>query len=192
MVKVQVVGYYTPTYKLVVQKLKDSCTKLGINAYIHPMMDQGGWTANVMAKPSFVLACLNLFKQADGIFYTDADSEFVSVPDWEQFGGCHISCHRFQRTNHHPTEYLTGSMFFANTPTTKQFVSEWTAATANRKFSATPEQDSFKDTITKWDERISWTNMDPSLVYIHDDFKTIYPEVKPVILHYQASRKHRK
>lgn len=190
--RVQAVGYFTPTYKKEAARLITSCDKLKLPLYLHPLPDQGSWTANVMAKPAFVLAALNLFKQADGIFYTDADSEFLSIPDWEFFNDCHISCHRFQRTKHHEIEYLTGSMFFANTPTTKNFIADWCQATLGRDYSATPEQDSLKQTILKWDERISWKDLPPALVYIHDDFKTIYPSVKPQIVHYQASRKHRK
>lgn len=191
--RVQLVAYYTKSYQKEVKRLKESLSKLKLDAYIHPMPDQGSWAQNVMVKPAFILGCLNAFKACDGIFYVDADAEFVSVPDWEKlFGDCHISYHRFQRSKYHAVESLTGSVFVSNTPTAKQFVSEWCDATKDRETSFTPEQDSLSSTMVRWQDRISWKDLPPEYVFIHDDFKMIYPGVKPAILHWQASRRMRK
>lgn len=190
--KLQVVSYYTPTYAKEAKRLRDSCLRVGIEPYLHPMRDQGSWAENVMAKPPFILACLNIFKGLDGVFFTDADSEFVSLPDWETFADCHLSYHRFQRSDRHPVEALTGSMFFCNSPTTKRFLADWGMETAGRQKSFTPEQDSLKLVMDRWQDRISWKDLPPSMVYVFDDWKTIYPGVHPVILHHQASRTKRR
>lgn len=191
-IKVQVVAYYTDRYKGEVRRLKGSLDKLGIDGYIHPMPDQGSWAQNVMVKPAFILGCLNAFKTVDGIFYTDADSEFLSLPDWEKFNDCHISYHRFQRSGHHAIESLTGSMYFCNSPTTKRFVAEWCEATKVFGTSFTPEQDSLKVVMDRWQDRISWKDCGADYCYIFDDFRAIYPKVAPVIRHMQASRRLRK
>ena len=145
-----------------------------------------------MAKPAFILACLNLFPEYDGLLWTDADSEFLGVPDFTYFQDCHISYLRFKRSKDHLEEYLTGTVFYSNTPTTKRFILDWIDETRKYGKHFTPEQDSLKITAARWKDKISWKELPPKYVYIKGDFNELYPGVRPVILHYQASRVKRK
>ena len=189
--KIKTVAYYTDNYEEEVIKLASSCQKFGIDADYVSVGGGYTWMQAVKMKPAFIMTMLNSLGNYDGILYVDADAVFRAAPDWELFSTCHFAAHKFKRSRHHNVEMLTGTLYFANVPIIRDFVKRWDILTAACETS-TPEQDTLKIAFDYFHEDLSYWDFGPEYVFIHDDFKEIYPGVKPVIEHFQASRRLRR
>lgn len=197
---VKVCGYYTNReYQREAVRLLDSLDRFGLYYEVKALHGVDGWLDSVLAKPRFILDCLRE-SAADAILYTDADSEFLAKPDWEVFKDANVSWHRFKRSDAHAQENLTGTMWFRNTPEVRSFVEDWAAETLLPAYRNhfTPEQDSLRATFDLktsggqlWCQQLRFVPMPPTWCWF-DDCREVYGEQVPVVLHRQASRKHRK
>lgn len=189
--------FTTDNYVLEADRLKASLSRLELPAHVIPVAPLGGWGAAVMWKPSFILSQLENNPGRD-VFYVDADAEFLDVPDWSLFDGVDASWHVFKRHPTHEAEFLTGTLFFRNTPDVREFVKCWRDRTVNWGWSSTPEQGSLKAEwetgrpalpAKRWSDLLIHRDLPPSLVYVFDDWQVLYPKERAVILHHQASRR---
>lgn len=199
MLTVKVVSYHTlGPYAEYARDLVRTAKSFGVELHSVPMPEPAEWMFNwndwsdvVAWKPSFLLHQLDKWKSMDGILYVDADATFEAYPDFSIFEGVHFSAHWFTRSKVHETEILTGTLYLANTPTIREFVSDWIDATPPFRHTFTPEQASLKYIWPKWKEKLIVKDMPPEYVWIGDTFGHVYGDRKPVILHHQASRKYR-
>lgn len=197
--KVKTVAFYTlGPYADEAKKLLDSCDEHGVDvdlsAMPKPLPSTAGWRDwhdVVTFKPKFILSMLQKHKDYDGILYTDADSRFVRPPDWSVFDSAHVSFHTFKRNAHTEPEFLSGTMYFANTPTVLEFVEHWAKVTPNFRYKFTPEQDSLKSIWGHWGEVLIYKDPGPEWCWIFDDSIKIYGHRSPFVIHYQASRRLR-
>jgi len=186
------VAYYTnDAYKREADKLGASLSELCIGFAIYAVYELAarGWKAAVMHKPRFILECLQQWEDYD-ILYTDADSIFRCIPDWRRFNTADLAGHLFTRSRHHGPELLTGTLFFKNNPRVHDFVRRWVEITTNFQSSPTPEQESLAH-LVKHSPEIKFKDFGPEMVWIFDDFRAIYPQGRPIIEHFQASRRLR-
>ena len=197
--KVKTVAFYTlGPYAEEAKKLLDSCDRFGVDldlsALPKPLPSTAGWRDwhdVVTFKPKFILSMLEKHKDVDGILYTDADSVFARVPDFSVFDGAHVAFHKFRRTKNAEDEFLSGTMYFANTPTVREFVSHWAKVTPQYRYKFTPEQDSLKSIWGHWGEILCFKDPGPEWCWIFDDSKKIYGHRESVVVHFQASRRNR-
>lgn len=199
MLNVQVVAFATMgPYLAEAKKLLDSADEFGIKVDISTLpqpvsylAEWSDWSDVVSYKPRFILKMLDKHKDRDGILYTDADSKFARYAEFSVFEKAHIGFHTFKRSKAHPTEFLTGTMYFAVTPTVRKFVEDWASITPTYRKKFTPEQDSLKECMKRWGGAISYVDPGPEWCWIHDDFPNIYGQRTPVVVHFQASRRMR-
>lgn len=172
-------------------RLEASLSKYGIPYEIRRLEHPGSWHKAVSMKPKFIR---NMLAETtlDGVLYLDADAEVVEPLPLSELEGFDVGLTKFQRSKEHPLEYLTGTMFFRKSLDTLDLTSAWANRVDMYTHSQTPEQDALKhayngDCINV----LKFKDLGPAWTYIHDDFKELFPDVKPLILHYQASREYR-
>ncbi len=194
-VKVRVVAYATnEAYWNEAQKLRLSLEELMIPHRIYrENKPDWTWDRAVRWKPAF---CLRELAQAkslgfDAMLYVDADAIFRTIPDWSQVKTADVGAHWFQRTKHHNVELLTGTLFFRCTPRIEILLEHWIEITGRVGTSPTPEQHSLILALKDRDD-LCIRDFGPEWVYIFDDFRSIYTKSRPVIEHFQASRRLRK
>jgi len=190
------VAFYTEDgdgYEKEAERLIESFTSHNIEYAISKIKPMD-WQDAVCWKPEFILGSLEHFESIDGILYVDADAEFMNQPDFRIFKDCHVAFHEFKRSPHHPTEILTGTLYFANTPLVKEFLEEWATETQKWRNTDTPEQCAWRAIWDGWEKRLLKKDLPPEWVWIYDDFPRRYGNRNPdeiVVKHYQASRRLR-
>ncbi len=176
-------------YRRQSERLEASLTKYGIPYQIERLEHPGSWHKAVSMKPAFIKRMLEQ-TTLDGVLYLDADAEVVAPLPMDSWGIYDIGFTRFKRSPEHDEEFLTGTMFFRKHPMVLDVLDKWAELTASFPHSHTPEQDALKHVLAGSTGLCS-IDLGPAWTYIHDDFKELYPDVKPLILHYQASREYR-
>lgn len=180
-------------YELEVKTLQQSLKRFCLDHRVYEYPKFQSWQEAVSFKPEFILRALNDHPSYDGVLYVDADAQFARRPDFRVLDGFHLAVHYFKRSPQAQIETLTGTVFVANTPTTKSFLKEWISLTGKFKHSSTPEQDSLKILLRRKAEGFYVGNLSPEWCWIFDTSQDIYgKDLKPVIVHYQASRRLRK
>lgn len=176
-------------------RLEASLTKYGIPYEIRRLEHPGSWHAAVSMKPQFIRDML-AETALDGVLYLDADAEVVAPLPLHQLECYDAAFTRFKRSAGHEEEFLTGTMFFrkhgANVKVEEMLgvLDRWSELTEAFSHSSTPEQDALKRVLAE-STGICAMDLGPAWTYIHDDFKELFPDVKPLIMHYQASREYR-
>lgn len=189
-----IMSYFTDgsIYEHEAARLKASLEEFDICKYVvHRAPACDTWGEAVRYKPAFIQEMLALFRHCDGVLYVDTDAAFLREPDFSVFEDCHFAAHHFKRSPHAQEEILTGTLYFANTPTVKEMIDDWIVETVRWKHSMTPEQDSLREILPRWQDQIIAKRLDPEWCWIYDDFPAVYGQRMPIIEHYQASRKVR-
>ncbi len=185
-----VVAYYTnDDYAKEAERLRLSLEELCIPHAIKAVKGISGWNEAVRFKPRFIFECMTTFNR--DLLYVDADAIFRNVPDWPILEGMDVGVHHFQRSKRHAVELLTGTVYVRNGVETLQFVTEWARLTDNFVGCDTPEQESLRQTVKTFGSLVRLGNLPPSWCFIFDDMRRMYPDTRPVIEHFQASRRYR-
>lgn len=171
-------------------RLEKSLARFAIPYEFERVTHPGSWHAAVSMKPSFIRRMLEATTM-DGVLYLDADAEVVAPLPFEELDLADVAFTHFQRSLSHPPEMLTGTMFFRKSMETLIFLDAWSERVPLWRYSHTPEQDALKQTIVDLKPTLRMMDLGPAWTYIHDDFAELYPDVRPLIKHYQASREYR-
>ena len=185
------IAYYTTdAYEKEVRKLNESLRFQGLadSSYVKSVDPFKSWHDAVVYKPRFILETMEKYRNYDGFLYVDADARFMRKPEWKIFDGKEIGFMHFKRSVHVPVEFLTGTMFFANTPPVEIFVNEWADITPRYRHCDCPEQMSLKEVVERHPD-LAYLDLPPEWVYIFDTFQQKFPSVHPIVKHYQASRR---
>lgn len=183
--------FYTPTYGVYARKWEDSLAALGRTLpYRAERLPARGWDAAVRNKPAFIAGALARCDR-DWLCWVDADAIFRRVPELP--ADCDVSWHEFKRVPRQAQpDYLTGTLLFRDTEQVRAFVDDWARRTSKLGVGAMePEQVTLRDTWKDWKGKLRWADLGPENVFIHDDFRKVYPDVEPAIEHFQASRQMR-
>ena len=178
-------------YRRQSERLEASLTKYGIPYQIERLEHPGSWHKAVSMKPAFIKRMLEE-TTLDGVLYLDADAEVVAPLPLEVLAGVDIAYTEFRRSKEHPLELLTGTMLLRKNDSVMSLLDYWVENIGHWGHSPTPEQGALMETILAEDcPAVVTKDLGPAWTYIHDDFKDLFPDVKPLILHYQASREYR-
>lgn len=178
-----VVSFYTPEYVEEANKLNLSLARYGYPRDIQLVdLHNQSWERRTCYKPKFIL---EMMKRHPGqpLVWVDADAEFLHYPDlFDNFSadGQPIAAHL-----RHGYEFLSGTVWFDGSERCKEIVEAWATQAAAQ---------------TTWDQRILQRILQNANDY--EDLYTLPVEYcsifdgrdippRPVILHNQASRKHR-
>jgi hypothetical protein len=186
-----VIAYYTPgnQYETLSENLKESCNNLQIPLFLKPIQDLGSWERNTHYKANFIYECLNSYTQ--NLVYVDVDAVFRKYPDIFDSLDCDIA-YRTENFKWRKNEALSGTIFLKNNESVKALIKNWisinNAIPAIRRVPSTWEQANMQKAVQA-NPFIKYHNLPPEYTYIFDHTRRMYPDIEPIIEHFQASRK---
>lgn len=188
------VAYYTinTAYESEAAKLRASLSKLNLLYDIVPVPSLGSWQENTRFKAKFMQQMLNKHK-GKNLVYVDVDAVVHSIPILFKDMKCDIGI-RYQDFRWRKNECLSGTIFMANNEKTMKICEEWERINIKEKNNRhNLEQWNLGNAIELFGKEIGLNvqNIPPEYTFIFDSMKQIYPNVKPVIEHFQASRKNK-
>ena len=192
MNKIKVVAYYTlnTPYEEEVKNLRTSLDELNLDHDIVGIKDLGSWQVNTRAKALFMREMLDKHSNFS-LLYVDADAIVRREPEFLYDIDCDIAL-RYQDFTWKKNESLSGTIYMANNDKTKKLCDVWDKL--NKKYAKKPrylEQWNLGKAIEEMQD-LKIVNLPPEYTFIFDIMKRIYPNTKPVIEHFQASRRFRK
>ena len=171
----KIVSYYTALYSLVAKDLIKSLEKFNLPHYVKELDDQGGWDKNTHYKPIFILEQI---MDNDAVVWTDADSVIQQEPTFFNDLDCDIAFHRLNG------ELLSGTIYFKKTYNTIQLLKTWIKI--NQLNPQIWDQRNLDTAISQC--KLNIKDLPPEYCFIYDLSRIRYPNLKPVIEHFQASR----
>ena len=191
-----IVGYYTinTPYEEEAQNLIRSLNKLGVNQDVIGVKTLGNWQANTRFKAGFMLDMLIKWPN-HRLLYVDVDAVVHSSPDLFKNYKCDIAV-RWQDFRWRQNECLSGTIYMENNERTKRICELWrdiNVAEGNK--SNRMEQWNLDTVINKLksdDPNFTYKNLPPEYTMIFDSMRGMYPNIVPVIEHFQASRRFKK
>ena len=192
LTNLMVVGYYTVNtpYEEEAQNLLQSLNKLGINHDISGVKTLGSWQANTRFKAGFMLDMLTKHPSYR-LLYVDVDAVVHKSPDLFKNYNCDIAV-RWQDFRWRKNECLSGTIYMENNERTKRICELWRDINVKEGNQSNRMEQWNLDTVInqmKEDPDFSYKNLPPEYTMIFDSMRGMYPNINPVIEHFQASRR---
>lgn len=189
-----IVAYYTinTPYEDEAKKLISSLNKLGLNHDVVGVTNLGNWQANTRFKAKFMEDMLNKHI-GKNLLYIDSDAIVHSKPILFENYNADIAV-RWQDFRWRKDECLSGTIFMANNEKTRELCRRWQRINISEGPGATTfEQWNLGSVIKEMEAegKIITKNLPPEYTMIFDSMRSMYPDIVPVIEHFQASRKLR-
>ncbi len=190
-----VVGYYTVNtpYEEEAQNLLNSLNKLGLNHDISGVKTLGNWQANTRFKAGFMLDML-IKHPNHRLLYVDCDAVVHQSPDLFRNYSCDIAV-RWQDFRWRKNECLSGTIYMENNDRTKRICELWRDINVKEGNKSTRMEQWNLDTVINQmkdeDPQFTYKNLPPEYTMIFDSMRGMYPNIVPVIEHFQASRRFR-
>lgn len=190
-----IVSYYTlnTPYEQIIINLRNSLNKFNLSHDLRGVPDLGSWEANTHFKATFLKSIMVVYPNAP-LLYVDADAVFNSIPVDLFNIKCDIGV-RYQDFPWRKHECLSGTILLHHTPNTYKLIEKWIEI--NSQIGGQPgekpdelEQRNLDRAIKQIPDLIVF-QLPPEYVFIFDHMKKLYPNTKPIIEHFQASRKYR-
>jgi len=187
-----IVAYYTlnTPYEDEAKKLIRSLSKLGLNHDVVGVTNLGNWQANTRFKAKFMEDMLNKHI-GKNLLYVDSDAIVHSRPILFENYNADIAV-RWQDFRWRKNECLSGTIFMANNEKTRELCRRWQRINTSEGPNATTfEQWNLGNVIKEMEAegKITSKNLPPEYTMIFDSMRAMYPDIVPVIEHFQASRK---
>lgn len=189
-----IVAYYTinTPYEQEANKLKASLDKLNVSYDIVGVKNLGNWQANTRFKARFMQDMLDKHK-GKNLVYVDSDAVIHQYPSLFDNYPYDIAV-RWQDFRWRKNECLSGTIFMANNQATRELCKRWEGVNVSEGPSAkTFEQWNLGKVIEdmRREGKVKDSNLPPEYTMIFDSMRAMYPNINPVIEHFQASRKLR-
>jgi hypothetical protein len=186
-----IIAYYTlgNPYQQLSENLRKSCKEFNLPLFLKPIENLGSWEKNTHYKANFISECLERF--SENLVYVDVDAEFKRYPDLFESLECDIA-YRTENFRWRKNEALSGTIFIGNNDRVRSLVNLWKSINeANESFRSRPDtwEQANLQRATEQIPEIDYKNLPPEYTYIFDHTKSMYPNIMPVIEHFQASRK---
>ena len=183
-----VISAFTSKYQKFAEELEQSIKKQGIDKYkIYYYDDRKDWAKNTQIKPEILLKAINEYNEP--VLWVDADAEiygdlnyFINLPDYIDIGVYYLN------TKHKPNEMLSGTLYFGNTATSKQILTQWqNICNTNKKW----DQINLQKIVDR--TACSKIVFPSDYIVISGTHRTWQQDVKKIIIyHKQASREVRR
>ena len=169
------ISYYTPNYKEEANRLIKSLDKFGLKYIINEIESKGSWQKNTQYKPEFIEKKLRFYNMP--VIWVDADAEIVQYPAVFGSLNCDIAYVMFNG------ELLTGTLYLQPTERVFELLRLWREEVSrNDRFS---EQKVLRIILKNF--KCNKVELPQTYCQIFD---TMADVGEPVIIQYQASRKH--
>lgn len=181
------VSYYTNNgYQEEVKKLRDDIWQFSLRNDVNLLNDSGDWNKNCHQKPVFLKSMLKKYPR-NSIVWLDADARIRRYPVLFNKLKCDLGIHYRKKKRHNieVEELLSGTIYLANNHRTDQLMDLWIEE--NRNHPLEWDQRNLARAIKRWNGKVE--KIPSSYCQIFD---SMAHEGKPVIEHFQASRKLRR
>ena len=192
----KIIAYYTKDtpYEEEILKLEKSLLKFNLDYHFEGIDNLGSWEANTHYKAIFIKNMLEKFK-GEKLLYVDSDAVFNSKPHELENISCDIGV-RHQDFKWREKECLSGTILLNPTMNTAKLVDKWIEINkqiGGQKWAISNhfEQINLGRAIKEIPD-LKVYDLPPEYVFVFDHMRRIYPTVKPVIEHFQASRRFKK
>ena len=196
LTNLMVVGYYTvdTPYEQEANNLLESLNKLGINHDISGVKTLGNWQANTRFKAGFMLDML-IKHPSYRLLYVDVDAVVHRMPNLFKDYNCDIAV-RWQDFRWRKNECLSGTIYMENNERTKRICELWRDINVKEGNKSNRMEQWNLDTVINQmkeeDPSFTYKNLPPEYTMIFDSMRGMYPDITPVIEHFQASRRFKK
>ena len=182
----KLISFYTEDtpYVDLAHEFRESAEAVGLDPLVYRIRNEGNWAANCNRKASIIYQAYQQFPD-DRILYVDIDATFESYPvEIENYGEeFDIGFHRLR-----DTELLSGTLVFDHTFKSCLLLRKWIHATVHSE--GVWDQKILNNVVKA--NSIKIYHLSAAHCYIYDTSRRYYPQVTPVIIHHQASRRFRK
>lgn len=191
-----VISFYTRDtfYQLEVQGLIESCKQYGIEYCVEGIATLGRWELNCAYKPFFIHQQLQIHKRP--LLWVDADAVFVRKPEVLAAFNADLAV----RINEdlpaeHPSRVMSGTVYANYTPGADRGIRAWAQRCQKELLRPGREaeywdQMALRDVVVKGD-CAKIMALPKEYATIADHWKDCADIEAPVIVHHQASRRHR-
>lgn len=186
------VSYFTPDYRNRANALIRSLRKQGLEFEIEAIEEKGSWQKDSQYKAKFIWDKLTrhfdkVLNTGRPIVWIDADAEVLSYPYAFEHTECDIAVCEFKHPDRDLTELLSGTIYFRNNIKTHKLVDRWIEI-CNENPQMWDQRALRKALNAFADDGLRITFLPVSYTYIFDTHRKLFPDVEPIIVHYQESR----
>ena len=129
------------------------------------------------------------------LLYVDVDAVVHKSPDLFKNYSCDIAV-RWQDFRWRKNECLSGTIYMENNERTKRICELWRDINVTEGNKSNRMEQWNLDTVInqmkKEDPNFTYKNLPPEYTMIFDSMRGMYPNINPVIEHFQASRRFKK
>jgi uncharacterized Rossmann fold enzyme len=182
-----IVAYHTddPLYNMHAREFERGLTQLGLEYYIETI-PTSSWQQGTRYKAKFLRKMLDEVDRP--ILYVDVDGRIRSKPIGLQSITADIAV-RWQSFPWKQNECLSGTIYLKNNTRTKKLCDRWNELNEREGNEVRTFEQWNLDKAIKEVKGLTTYNLPPEYTFIFDSMKKIYPNTKPIIEHFQASRK---
>jgi hypothetical protein len=180
------VSYYTPDYAARAAVLVRSLRKFELDFAVVPIDELGSWQKNTHFKPQFVWNQL-VANPGRPVVWVDADAELLQYPhafDHGELGDIGVCEYKHKFVDR--TELLSGTVYFKNTAASLRLVDRWLINC--RENPELWDQRCLRMALNLLEKDLAVTWLPLSYCFVFDNGRRDYPEIEPIIQHYQESR----
>jgi hypothetical protein len=188
-----VVSYYTleTLYQLEVQNLIASCEHYQLETSIEGIPNQGSWEINCGYKPFFILKKLEELKAP--VLWVDADAVFERLPEVLPEFEADLATYIDPGVDkNHKSKVRSGTVYVNYTPKALVLVNRWAQASLNQLLNRNRteefwDQIALRNVLMGSDADTQALPLEYVKIFDHAEDSRLVS--KPVITHYQASRR---
>jgi len=179
-------------YEMIVTRLVNSLNTFGIEHKVFPQPDNGDWLENCHHVIEAVHSALHIYSGRN-IVWLDADAQvFAPLEFFDTFDGYDLGAHRRKNKKGPGYHWNTGTLFYANNEKVRERVS---IMEKEMKAFYSGEAEQYRDVNFMLANHellgLALGEIPTAYSYIFDTRQPEEINVKPVIVHYQASRRYK-
>ena len=191
-----IISFYTKKtpYEREIERLIASCNHFELSHSIEGIESLGSWELNCACKPFFILKKLDELQKP--ILWVDADRVFVEKPTWQKAFDAELAVRiNEELEEEHPSKVISSTIFVRPSEKGKFLIKDWikhcalTLLDKERKEEFW-DQIALRDVLLKNRDSVKSMPVEYSKIFDHPgDCQRVH---KPVIEHFQASRRFKK
>lgn len=189
-----VISFYTRDtfYQLEVQGLIESCEKYGVECCVKGIATLGSWELNCAYKPFFIHEQLQIHKRP--LLWVDADAVFLRKPEVLPVFNADLAVRINEDLSvDHPSRVMSGTVYANYTPGADRWIRAWAQKCHEELLRPGREaeywdQMALRDVVASGEGIVA---LPREYATIADHWKDCAEIQSPVIVHHQASRRHR-
>lgn len=174
----RIISFYTQDweYPQHARRLSQECTALGLQHRIDCRSSTGSYLGNTCMKSQFVRECLD--QETDPLLWIDVDGSIYRHPrELESLDGYDMAARRRRQVNEYGYAWHVGTLWFAPTPATREFVRIWS------EHSTGTDENRFQEAWRQMQDRIRIYELPEQYFFIYNSTNRHNLPLDTVIAH---------